>query len=276
MINLYLIPTPIGNLDDMTYRSVEVLKTCDIIFSEDTRNTKVLLSYYDIKTPLKSYHLFNEEERSEEIVGLLKEGKTIAICTDAGYPGISDPGYLVCKKAIESGFVVSTLPGATASLTALVTSGIPCDKFYFYGFLAHTRSQKEIELKSMVDRKETMVFYESPHRILETLEVIDEVFGERQICIARELTKKYEEYIRGTARSILEQSFETKGEMVLIVEGAKQNSITLSLNSLSIEEHFHYYLEKDNDKKEAMKKVAKDREMSKSDVYKHLLQKGII
>lgn len=276
MINLYLIPTPIGNLDDMTYRSVEVLKNCDVIFSEDTRNTKVLLAYYDIKTPLKSYHIFNEEERVDEIIELLKQGKTLAICSDAGYPGISDPGYLVCKKAIDAGFVVSTLPGATASLTALVTSGIACDKFYFYGFLPHTKSQKEIELKNLIDRKETVIFYESPHRINETLMLIDKIYGDRYLCIARELTKKYEEYIRGTAKEILNRNQEIKGEIVLICEGAKQSQISKSLNELSIEEHFNYYLNKIDDKKESMKKVAKDRGISKSEVYNELLKKSII
>ena len=140
MINLYLVPTPIGNISDMTFRSIEVLNSVDTIYSEDTRNTKVLLAHYDIKTPLKSYHKFNEDERSKEIIEELKQGKTAAIVSDAGYPGISDPGYLIAKRAIDEGLCVSTIPGATASLTALVTSGLPCDRFYFYGFLQHTIS----------------------------------------------------------------------------------------------------------------------------------------
>lgn len=272
MINLYLVPTPIGNIADMTFRSVEVLKSVDYIYSEDTRNTKVLLSHYDIKTPLKSYHKFNENERSIEIIDLLKEGKVIAVVSDAGYPGISDPGYLVAKRAIDEGFTVSTIPGATASLTALVTSGLPCDRFYFYGFLAHTNSQKKKELTSLVDFKDTLIFYESPHRYLETLKVIKDVMGNRNVVIARELTKKYEEYVRGTIEDLLSRELELKGEMVIIVEGSKKEKLAMDLSTLTIEEHYNYYINQGNDNKQAMKLVAKDRDISKSDVYSVLLK----
>ena len=273
MINLYLVPTPIGNISDMTFRSVEVLNTCDYIYSEDTRNTKVLLAHYNIKTPLKSYHIFNEDERSIEIIEELRQGKVIAICTDAGYPGISDPGYLVCKRAIDEGFVVSTIPGATASLTALVTSGLPCDKFHFYGFLSHTKSQKRKELSELVDYKETIIFYESPHRINETLKVILEVMGDRKICIARELTKKYEQYLRGKVSELIEQNLELKGEMVVIVEGSKKEKLALNLSELKIEEHYNYYLNLGYDNKEAVKLVAKDRGKPKSEIYNLLFKK---
>lgn len=273
MINLYLVPTPIGNIADMTFRSVDVLNNVDYIYSEDTRNTKVLLSHYNIKTPLKSYHKFNENERSIEIIDLLKKGLTVAVVSDAGYPGISDPGYLVAKKAIEEGFTVSTIPGATASLTALVTSGLPCERFYFYGFLAHTNSQKKKELESLVDYKDTLIFYESPHRYLETLKVILEVMGDRQIVIARELTKKYEEYIRGKVSEVLENNKELKGEMVIILEGSKKEKLAINLSNLTIEEHYDYYLNQGNDSKSAMKLVAKDRDVSKSEIYNALLKK---
>lgn len=270
MISLYLVPTPIGNVEDMTFRSVKVLNDVDMIFCEDTRNTKVLLAHYDIKTPLKSYHIFNEEERVNEIIELLKAGNVIALVSDAGYPGISDPGYLVCKKAIENGFKVSTLPGATASLTALVTSGIPCDKFYFHGFLNHTKSQKIKELEELKDYDKTMIFYESPHRIKETIYAMKEVYKNRNVCIARELTKKYEEYLRFNLEDCEKIDLELKGEMVIICEGAKQKSIALELNEKSIQEHFEYYLKETNDNKEAMKMVAKDRGVSKSVIYKEL------
>lgn len=270
MIKLYLVPTPIGNIMDMTFRSIEVLKSVDIIYSEDTRNTKVLLSHYNITTPLKSYHKFNEDKRSEEIIDYLKQGKTIAVVSDAGYPGISDPGYYVCKEAIKEGFVVSTIPGATASLTALVTSGLSCDRFYFYGFLEHTVSQKKKELSSLVDFKDTMIFYESPLRLLDTLKVVLEVMGDRNIVIARELTKKYEEYIRGKVTSVIENFKEYKGEIVLLVEGSKKEVLSLKLSELKIDEHYNYYLKLGFDSKEAMKKVAKDRNVSKSDIYKQL------
>lgn len=270
MISLYLVPTPIGNIDDMTFRSIKVLNEVDLIFCEDTRNTKVLLAHYNISTPLKSYHIFNEEERVNEIIELLKAGNIIALVSDAGYPGISDPGYLVCKKAIENGFNVSTIPGATASLTALVTSGIPCEKFYFHGFLSHTKSQKIKELEELIDFDKTMIFYESPHRIKETIYAMRDVYKNRNVCIARELTKKYEEYIRFNLEDCDQINLDLKGEMVIICEGAKLNSVALELNALSIQEHFEYYLKEINDSKEAMKKVAKDRGVSKSIIYKEL------
>ncbi len=270
MISLYLVPTPIGNIDDMTFRSVKVLNEVDIIFCEDTRNTKVLLAHYNITTPLKSYHIFNEDKRVDEIIDLLKEGKVIALVSDAGYPGISDPGYLVCKKAIENGFDVTTLPGATASLTALVTSGLPCDKFYFHGFLSHTKSQKIKELEELIDYDKTMIFYESPHRIKETIYTMKEVFKNRNVCIARELTKKYEEYLRFNLEDCDNYDLDLKGEMVIICEGAKSKSIALELNNLSVEEHYEYYLQQNIASMDAMKKVAKDRKISKSVIYKQL------
>lgn len=267
MVNLYLVPTPIGNFEDMTIRSVEVLNNVDIIYCEDTRNTKVLLSHYNITTPLKSYHIFNEDERLSEVLEELKSGKIIALVSDAGYPGISDPGYLVCKMAIDNGFNVCTIPGATASLTALVTSGLPCEKFFFYGFLSHTVSQKKKELETLIDFDKTMIFYESPHRIKETIELMHEVYGSRNVCIARELTKKYEEYIRFNLDDIDNVDLDLKGEMVIIVEGAKIKSSILKLNELSVKEHYNYYLKQGLDNKEAMKAVARDRGTSKSEIY---------
>ncbi len=270
MVNLYLVPTPIGNVLDMTYRAVEVLNSVDIIYCEDTRNTSLLLNHYNIKTKLKSYHIFNEEERVLEIISNLKDGMIVALVSDAGYPGISDPGYFVCKKAIEEGFIVSTIPGATASLTALVTSGISCEKFMFYGFLHHTLSQKEKELESLKDFDKTMIFYESPHRIKETIEVMAKIFKDRNICIARELTKKYEEYIRFNLSEYKNYNFDLKGEIVIIVEGCKKDSLNLILNDLTIEEHYKYYVNNGYNHMDAMKNVAKDRNTSKSIIYKEL------
>lgn len=278
MISLYLVPTPIGNIEDMTFRSIEVLKNVDIIFCEDTRNTKVLLAHYQINTPLKSYHIFNEDERINEIINLMKEGSVVALVSDAGYPGISDPGYKVCKAAVDNGFTVSTLPGATASLTALVSSGLPCEKFYFHGFLNHTKSQKIKELEDLIDYDKTMIFYESPHRIKETIFVMKEVFKNRNVCIGREISKKYEEYIRFNLNDAESINLDLKGEIVIICEGAKQNSLAIKLNELSIKEHFEYYLNNYSEinefsNKEAMKKVAKDRGISKSIIYKELQKK---
>ena len=271
MGKLYLIPTPIGNLDDMTFRSIKVLQSVDHIYCEDTRNTRILLAHYDIHKVLKSYHMFNEDNKSQEIIREIKEGMNIAVVSDAGYPGISDPGYLVCKRCIEEGIEVETLPGATASLTALVTSGIPCDKFYFYGFLNHDLNQKKKELETLKDFDKTLIFYESPHRIDETLEVLLEIFGDRYMCIAKDLTKKYETYIRGKVSEIISQNLELKGEMVLVIEGCKVDSALEHLNNLSILEHYTFYLNQNIESKEAMKKVAKDRGISKSDVYKEVV-----
>ena len=273
MGKLYLIPTPIGNMKDMTFRSIEILNSVSHIYCEDTRNTRILLSYYNIHKVLKSYHMFNEENKSLEIIRELKEGKDIALVSDAGYPGISDPGYLVCKRCIDEGIDVVTIPGATASLTALVTSGIPCDKFYFYGFLNHDLNQKRKELEELKDFDKTLIFYEAPHRIEETLNEILNIFGNRYMCIAKDITKKYEQYFRGYVKDLISASLELKGEMVLIVEGAKVDSLTESLNNLTILKHYEFYLSQGLDAKDAMKKVAKDRNISKSDVYKEVVTK---
>ena len=267
---LYLVATPIGNFDDMTFRSVETLKNVDYIFCEDTRVTKVLLSHFNITTPLMNYHIFNEDVVYEDIINLLKNGKNIALVSDAGLPCISDPGYLVASKAINEGFKVISLPGASASLTALIASGLPCDKFYFNGFLNSRQSQRIKDLNLLKDRKETLIIYEAPHRIKETLKDMNEVFGDRKITIARELTKHYEEYTRTTLSYLKDEDLNLKGEIVLIVEGAKIDSTVSKLNDLSIQDHFNYYIEEGMDEKDALKKVAKDRNISKSDVYKEI------
>lgn len=267
---LYLVPTPIGNYEDMTFRSVETLKNVDYIFCEDTRVTKVLLSHFNILTPLKNYHIFNEDVVSDEIINLLKEGHNIALVSDAGLPCISDPGYLVASLAIKEGFKVISLPGASASLTALIASGLPCDKFYFNGFLNSRQSQRIKDLNSLKDKKETLIIYEAPHRIHETLKDMYDVLGNRRIVIARELTKHFEEYTRGTLEELQKEELNLKGEMVLIVDGASIESDVLELNNLSVLEHFNHYINQGIDEKEALKKVAKDRNVSKSDIYKEI------
>lgn len=268
---LYLVPTPIGNIADMTPRAIEVLNNVDVIFAEDTRVTKVVLSHFNIGTKLKSYHIFNEDEVSNDIIDLLKSGNNIAIVSDAGMPAISDPGYLIVRKALDENINVISLPGANAALTALIASGLPCERFYFYGFLKHKKSQKEKELHSLIDFKDTLIFYESPHRIKETIEIMYEVFRNRRVAIARELTKKFEEYIRGDLENVVKTSLDLKGEIVIVVSGATNSSVAEKLNDLSIQEHLNYYLENGYEKKEAMKLVAKDRGVSKSEVYKEII-----
>ena len=239
---LYLIATPIGNFDDMTFRSIEVLKNVDYIYCEDTRITKVLLSHFDIKTPLRNYHIFNEKLVCDDIIELLKNGCNIALVSDAGLPCISDPGYLVASIAIEEDIKVVSLPGASASLTCLIASGLPCEKFYFNGFLNSKQSQRRKQLDELKDRKESIIIYEAPHRILETLNDIYEVLGNRKIVLGRELTKKFEEYIRGNVLDLINEGFTVKGEMVLILEGCSQESEIISLNSLTVKEHFEVYI----------------------------------
>lgn len=265
---LYLVPTPIGNYDDMTYRSVEVLKEVSYVFCEDTRITKVLFSHFNIKTPLLKYRLFNEEIESEQILSYLKQGLNIALVSDAGLPGISDPGFYVSRKAIDEGYNVVSLPGASASLTALIASGLPCDRFFFQGFLNSKQSQRIKQLEEIKNKKETIIIYEAPHRIKETLKDIYSIFGNRHIVIARELTKKYEEYIRFTLDEIDQLDFEIKGEIVLIIEATNIDSEIKELNNLTVLEHYNYYFDITKDEKESIKKVAKDRSVSKSEIYK--------
>jgi|SRR5690554_4537224 len=265
---LYIVPTPIGNLNDMTYRGVEVLNQVDYIFSEDTRVTKVLLSHFNIKSKLLSYHSFNEKKQTEVILELLRKRNSIALVSDAGFPTISDPGFYVVSEAIKAGFKVVSLPGATAGITALVASGIPNDKFLFYGFLASKSEQRKKELKSLQDFPETMIFYESPHRIIDSLKDIYEILGNREMALAREITKRYEEYIRGKVLEIINSFSSFKGEVVLIVEGASKTRMQKRLNELDIKAHYNHYLEEGLDSKAAMKRVASDREISKSEVYK--------
>lgn len=270
---LYLISTPIGNMDDMTYRGVNTLKMVDIIFCEDTRITSKLLAYYEIKTPLKSYHAFNENELTDYLISLIKNGKNVGIVSDAGTPLISDPGFLACREAIKEDIDVVVVPGASAVLTGLVGSGITTNNFYFHGFLNSKAGKRKQMLEELKYKTEPLVFYESPHRIKETLDLIYEVFGNRYMVIARELTKHYEEYIRGNIIDIINLNEEFRGEMVLIIEGADTIKITEELNEKSIKDHYEYYLSLGYDSKEAQKKVAKDRNLKNGEVYQALFKK---
>lgn len=268
---LYLVPTPIGNLSDMTPRAIEVLNSVDLIYAEDTRVTKNLLSHFNIEKELRSYHLFNEADVSCEIINNLRQNKSIALVSDAGMPAISDPGYLAVSQALDAGFNVISLPGPNAALTALIASGLPSERFYFYGFLKHKKSQKEKELTTLVDFQDTIIFYEAPHRLKETIEVMYNIFGNRKVVIARELTKKYEEYIRGNLEEILKLDLNLKGEIVIIVSGATTKSSVLKLNELSIIDHYKHYIKQGLSNKDAMKQVASDRNISKSEVYKEVM-----
>ena len=269
---LYLVATPIGNLEDITFRAINTLKMVDIIYCEDTRTSLKLLNHYDIKAPLHSYHLFNENEISNKIINNINEGKNVAIISDAGMPVISDPGWVAVNEAIKNDVEVVIVPGVSAGITALVGSGLNSYQYYFAGFFNSKKTKREKELEKLIKREETIVFYESPHRIEETLRIIDKLYQDRQIVIARELTKKHEEYLRGTAKEMLEVIDTIKGELVVLISGNKEKE-DKDLSTLSIEEHYQYYIDLGYDSKTALKEVAVDKNISKKDVYQVLFKK---
>ncbi|MGB6093832.1 MAG: 16S rRNA (cytidine(1402)-2'-O)-methyltransferase [Moheibacter sp.] len=218
---LYLVPTPIGNLKDMTFRAIETLNESDLILAEDTRTSGILLKHYDISTQMRSYHMHNEHQITEEIIGLLKEGKTISLITDAGSPGISDPGFLLTRACVENGIEVMALPGATAFVPALTVSGLISNEFVFIGFLP-VKKGRQTRLNELKDEKRTMIFYESPHKITKTLKDLSDHFGsDRKASLSREISKKFEETLRGTLRELhrTAELRNLKGEMVLVLEG---------------------------------------------------------
>lgn len=262
---LYLVATPIGNLEEMTYRAVNILKEVDYIAAEDTRNTIKLLNHFDIKKKLISHHEHNIAQSSKKIIELLKDAN-IALVSDAGYPAISDPGYELVCQVIEAGYNVVPISGANACLNALVVSGIVPQPFMFYGFLNHSDKIKKKELENLKNYRETIVFYESPHRIKKTLELMMQYFGNRQIAMCREITKKHEEIIRGTIEEVLTVVNGLKGEMVIVVEGDKQ--LQEVVFELSINEQIEQYIQDGLTSKEAIKKVAKERNIAKTEVYK--------
>lgn len=262
--SVYLIPTPIGNLDDITLRAIETLKLVDVIFSEDTRVTKLLLDHLNIKKKLIASHQYNEEKQKEKFLKLLEEGLNVGIVTDRGTPIISDPGYLLVLEAIKSNYNVIALPGPTALIPALITSGINPQPFTFYGFLNSKQTKKIKELETLKNIGTTLIFYESPHRLKETLEDINKIFGDVKISVSREISKKFEEIYRGTVTEVLKEIDEIKGEIVIIVEAVKK---TTNYESLTIIEHVNLYLKEGFEIKEAIKKTSLDRNLSKRDVY---------
>jgi len=274
---LYLVPTPIGNLKDITLRALEVLESVDLIAAEDTRQSLKLLSHFNIRKTLISYHQHNEQGRSQNIIDQIKEGKNIAIISDAGSPGISDPGSVIVLKCIEQGIEFVVLPGATAITTALVYSGLDTTKFIFRGFLPRETKDRQPIIDDLINRSETLIFYEAPHRLLNTLEFLYENVGNRKISMCRELTKLYEEIIRLTLEEAVEyyKLNSPRGEYVLVVEGKSKEAIDkderAKWDSLTIEEHIRRYMDEGISKKDAMKKVAKDRDMPKSEIYRHSL-----
>ncbi len=263
--SLYLVSTPIGNLSDITYRAIEVLKQVDVIFAEDTRHSKILLDHFGINKKTFSYFDHNEIVSGDKILNYLKEGKEVALISDAGTPGISDPGYLIAKEAIKEGFNVVSIPGASALLAAIVVSGLALQPFTFIGFLPRKESEKKAALEIYKYRKETIIIYEAPTRINNTLKTIYDILGNREIALAREMTKKYETIYRGYLSAFIDAEIVLKGEFVIIIEG---NISDDAFKDLSIINHITLYLRQGYDEKEAMKLVAKDLNISKSEVYK--------
>jgi 16S rRNA (cytidine1402-2'-O)-methyltransferase len=269
---LYLVPTPIGNLEDMTFRAIRILKEADRIAAEDTRQTKKLLNHFEIETQLVSYHEHNKQTSGAKLLSLLREGKTIALVSDAGMPGISDPGYDLVKACVEEEIAVIPLPGANAALPSLVASGIPTDHFYFFGFLSRDKKRKKTQLKDIRSFKAPLIFYEAPHRIKDTLKIMEEVLGNRNAAVVRELTKKYEEIIRGDLSNIRSwsESDEVRGEFCLVVEGNTEEPTKEQewWEELTVEEHVNYYVSvKKLKSKEAIKQTASDRKLPKREVY---------
>lgn len=274
---LYLCATPIGNLEDITLRVLRILKEVDLIAAEDTRNSIKLLNHFDIKTPMTSYHEYNKVEKAKRLIDKLQEGMNIALITDAGTPGISDPGEELVKMCYEAGVEVTSLPGAAACITALTLSGLSTRRFAFEAFLPSDKKERQAVLKEMVAETRTMVVYEAPHRLLRTLRELLEVLGNRNVTVCRELTKKYETAFVTTIEKATAyyESTEPKGECVLVIEGRSRQEMKeeeqAKWEEMSIEDHMEYYQSQGIDKKEAMKSVAKDRGIPKREVYQALI-----
>lgn len=275
---LYLCATPIGNLEDMTFRAVRILREADLIAAEDTRNSIKLLSHFEIRTPMTSYHEYNKIEKGKKLTALLLEGKNIALITDAGTPGISDPGEELVKMCHEAGVTVTAVPGAAACVTALTISGLPTRRFAFEAFLPSDKKERREVLEELKDETRTIVIYEAPHRLVRTLEELLETLGDRQVSVCRELTKKHETVCQATLEEACAyyRAHEPRGECVLVIRGRSREELRRESQrkweELSLEEHMRYYADQGADRKEAMKRVAKDRGISKREVYQALLR----
>ena len=270
---LYIVATPIGNLDDITLRAINTLKQVDIIIAEDTRHSLKLLNHLEITKPLISYHRHNEEEKTDMILNKIEEGNNIALISDAGTPVISDPGEFIVKEALERNIDVVPIPGACAIIPALMAAGVNTRSFTFYGFLSLNKKIRNKELEQIRSNRNTIILYEAPHKIINTLKDLENYVGDRKIVLARELTKIHEEFIRGTIEEIQEKITTPKGEYVIIID--ENSDIDTNeeneLNKLTLEEHFEYYKKIGLDKKDIIKKIAKDRNVPKNEIYQHFI-----
>lgn len=271
---LYIVATPIGNLEDITLRALRVLKEVDLIAAEDTRQTLKLLNHYEINKPLISYHRHNEETKSEILIEKLRNGENIALVSDAGTPGICDPGEEVIKKAIEDNIEVIPIPGACAMINALIVSGISTKEFEFLGFLPLNKKLRRQKLKEIENSSKTIIIYEAPHKMKTTFGDLKEILKDRKIVLARELTKIHEEFIRKSIDELLSEIDTIKGEMILIIEGNKIDTEECkNFDEISLEDHYKLYEEKGLNKKEIIKQIAKDRNVNKNEIYMYFLEK---
>ena len=268
---LYLVATPIGNLEDITFRAINILKEVDLIAAEDTRHTLKLLNHYEISKPLISYHRHNEEIKVDRLIEKLKEGQNVAVVSDAGTPAICDPGEVIVKEALKENIKVVPIPGACAFVNALVASGLDTKEFVFYGFLSINKKLRKEKLEQIKKENKTIILYEAPHKLKNTLEDLEDILEDRKIVIARELTKIHEEFIKGTAKEILEKYTEPKGEHIILIEAnpiKQEDEEKLKINNMTIEEHYKYYEEQGFSKNEIIKKIAKDKGVTKNEIYK--------
>lgn len=269
---LCIVATPIGNLDDITLRAIKTLQEADLIAAEDTRHTLKLLNHLEISKPMISYHRHNEETKSNVLIEKLQEGQNIALVSDAGTPGICDPGEEVIKKCIELGINIVPIPGACAMINSLICSGIDTKEFTFLGFLPLNKKLRKKKLEEIEKENKTIIIYEAPHKLETTLKDLQKVLPQdRKVTLAREITKIHEEFIRGNIDEIIQKAENLKGEIVLIIEGNKEVEEENSLNNLTIEEHYKFYEKQGLSKKDIIKKVAKDRNMNKNDVYQQFI-----
>ena len=269
---LYLVATPIGNLEDITLRALKVLKEVDIVAAEDTRNTLKLLNHFEISKKLISYHRHNEDVKKDELINYLKEGKNIALVSDAGTPCISDPGEEIVKEAIKEKIEIVPIPGACALITALISSGLDCKEFTFIGFLPLNKKLRKEKLSEIENETKTVILYEAPHKLKTTLEDLEKVVQEREVVLAKELTKIHETYTRGTAKELLNNIQEVRGEYVIVIEAAKEKKELKQeqlLSELSLDKHYEYYEKKGMEKKDIIKQIAKDRNVPKNEIYKY-------
>ena len=270
---IYLVATPIGNLEDITLRALRVLKEVDLIAAEDTRNTLKLLNHFEISKPLISYHRHNEEVKVDNLIEKAKQGQNIAVVSDAGTPGISDPGEVIVKEAIRENIEVIPIPGACAAINALIASGLDTTQFAFFGFLPLNKKLRKEKLEEIKNENKTVIIYEAPHKLTNTLQDLKQIVENRNIVLARELTKIHEEFIRGNIDEVISKTDNLKGEMIILIEGTMKKERENPLNELTLGEHYEFYKKQGLDKKDIIKNIAKDRGVNKNEIYMQFINK---